>query len=129
MATAKGQIVLHGVHTLKGTATVVEQATYAASWPALADDTLAQDSFTVDANYDFHVLEITHVVAGVTQGQHVPMKMQIAGLNDRPWFIQPVYINSVSSLQDAGQPRKLPAKRILPATRIVNFSFQDVTNL
>lgn len=128
MATPKGQLVLHGYHTLKGTNTIVEPATYAVDWPNIPDDDAGSSQFTVDAGYDFHVQEMTHVSAGVTKGAHIPMKLQIQALNDRPWFIQPCFINSVSALQDAGLPRKLPVPRVLPATRIVNILFYDVTN-
>lgn len=129
MAVSKGQLIFHGYHTYNGKHDVVEPATYSVMIPALANDGTASDDFQVDAGYDFHVLEMTHVVAGVAQGGHVPLVIQIKPQNERDWFIKPVYINAVSALQDAGTPRKLPTKRVLPSQKTVSVLFYDATSL
>lgn len=129
MAVAKGQLIFNGYHTKPGTNDMVEPATYSVAWGALADDATSSDAFKVDSSYDFHLLEMTHVVEGIAQGAHVPLIIQAQGENDRPWFIQPVYINTVSSLQNAGQPRKLPVKRIIPTKQITTVIFYEATNL
>lgn len=129
MAVAKGQLIFHGFHTRTGTTEIVEPAVYAVAWPALADDGTATHQFQVDSGYDFHLLEMTHVVSGVAKGAHVPLVVQAQPQNDRPWFISPVYLNGVSALQDAGEPRKLPVKRVLPSQKIVVVNFYEAANL
>lgn len=129
MAVAKGQLVFHGYHTKAGTNEIVEPAVYPVYFPALADDATTQAQFQVDSGYDFHVLEMTHVVAGVAKGTHVPMIVQVNPQNDRSWYIQPAYINTVSALQDGGEPRKLPVKRVLPSQKIITVNFYEATNL
>lgn len=129
MAVAKGQIVFHGVHLRKGTNEVVEPATYAAAWPALADGGKSDDAFQVDADYDFEAVEAVHVVDGAATGTHVKLQIMAQTENGRPWFIQPTYINAISSLQDSGRTRRFPVKIRVAATKKVKFNFYESTAL
>lgn len=128
MALAKGQIIFRGVH-VDASGAVVEPAVYSVNWPALADGNTFPGQFQIDANYHFVLHDTIHVVPGAVAGSHVNAQIQVQEQNGRPWFIQPVYINAVSALQDSGRPSVPSVKRRMKNTAIVQVTIYDATNL
>ena len=125
MTVALGQLVLHGLHVwqqpnAQGQLTNVEEpAAYVVDWPSLASGASAQAILTIEGDRDFHLTHITHAQ---TDAGFIPLRVQISDQSGKNLFVQPVFINAVSSI-NAGQPFVLAMRRLYRRTAPVKITF------
>ena len=121
MTVALGQLVLHGVHIWQANgANVEEPAVYVVDWPSLAAGATKPVTLTIEGDRDFHLTHITHAQADAAG--FIPLRVQISDQNGKNLFIQPTYINAISS-QNAGQPYVLAMRRLYRRTAPVKILF------
>lgn len=120
MTVAKGQLVLHGVHVWQSEGqNVQEPAIYVVDWPSLAAAASHQQILTIEGDRDF---QLTHITHAQTDAGFIPLRVQISDQSGKNLFVQPAFINAVSSV-NAGQPYILAMRRLYRRTAPVRISF------
>jgi hypothetical protein len=120
MTVALGQLALHGLHMWQVNGKdVQEPAVYVVDWPSLAAGASKSVTLTIEGDRDFHLTHITHAQA---DAGFIPLKVQLSDQNGKNLFIQPTYINAISSI-NAGQPYLLAMRRLYRRTAPVKVVF------
>lgn len=124
MTVALGQIILHGLHVWQipdngGKKDVTEPASYPIDWPSLASGANKLVPIILDGDKDFMLTHITHAQ---TDSGFIPLKVQITENSGKTLFVQPAYINAVSSI-NAGQPFVLAQKKLYRRSAVIKATF------
>jgi hypothetical protein len=121
MTVGVGQFLLHGVHVWQVNGKEVsEPAVYVTDWPSMNAAETKPIILTIESDRDFHLTHITHAQSDAPG--FIPLRVQVSDQNGKRLFIQPAYINAVSS-QNAGQPYVLPMRRLYRRSAPVKVTF------
>lgn len=120
MTVALGQMVLHGLHVWQVNGQdVSEPASYPIDWPSLASTASKPVTVQIEGDRDF---QLTHITHAQTDSGFIPLKVQVSETSGKNLFVQPAYINAVSSV-NAGQPFVLAQKKLYRRTQIIKVLF------